>query len=639
MEPSLPLKVALRDLSIDIVLRSDVDLIGPFLAPQYQHFRPMVVLEPNSDPVKEAAFFTDGSIVGASGGAAAVPHNGSLPSSSVLVPDPKSSTQCELVALLLAASYGAQSVYTDSQAALQMIKGFFSWPLSKQLRCYYRGELRALFGHPQLKYFEKVKAHTGSHDEKSQWNHKADQLAGEAACRQNSPSLPSNFLLADPLSFYHNDRWIIDLDEFISNSWWEKQKGKLCERRNQTVGQIYANLSSDIDWRASNCMFTPPKVTPNGWIFKCLPSTAKWVARARAGALATTVRVKKTWQHDISPVCPCCGHDDEDDRHLLTQCQATNAVLVVKVAQDLWNELSPTNTGPPSSWFAKWQLQLSVSLIPKEARGFFLSQSLSQDKFLMKLALRLAENLAQICRQREAFRQAGTRRVDVSASLPGLNRQDLNLISSTVAPSSSSQTSSSQVAGLRRRRPSNINPVQILVDWLHNLGPYCVVDSSSSTAWCSEALLLLYEATQDILCPLLGKSFSGKLRGWTLLLKKAFAQAGPPFSCYSPQKKSGPLAANAPRKRHWRFPLTVANPPENFKQKWKAYLADLLKKNLQRAHQSSQVQNQKKRPRKSVSSRVFNRQGVEREVSSSFSLSSLNTPHGRATTASVTQTI
>jgi len=56
----------------------------------------------------------------------------------------------------------------------------------------------------------------------------------------------------------------------------------------------------------------------------------KWVARTRAGALATPARKAK------SPVCPCCGHPTDDDSHVVAECSSTGAADCGEVASRMW---------------------------------------------------------------------------------------------------------------------------------------------------------------------------------------------------------------------------------------------------------------------------------------------------------------
>ena len=72
----------------------------------------------------------------------------------------------------------------------------------------------------------------------------------------------------------------------------------------------------------------------------------KWVARTRAGALATPGRKAK------SPVCPCCGHPTDDDSHVVAECSST--ADCGEVASRMWMQAACKRgahmTPLPPSW-------------------------------------------------------------------------------------------------------------------------------------------------------------------------------------------------------------------------------------------------------------------------------------------------
>ena len=85
-----------------------------------------VLLQPVDDFPLCGALFTDGSVCGVHGGAAAVqPEEEEVLAARVL--QPRSSTHCELVALTLALFAEPPHVLTDSLVALQMLRGWGTW--------------------------------------------------------------------------------------------------------------------------------------------------------------------------------------------------------------------------------------------------------------------------------------------------------------------------------------------------------------------------------------------------------------------------------------------------------------------------------------------------------------------------------
>ena len=81
---------------------------------------------------------------------------------SRFLPNARSSTQPELVAIRLAAEKGAKAVYSDSLAALTTLKGWSGWKVARRLKCEDRAEVRAILwkaAEGSLQLLEKVKAH------------------------------------------------------------------------------------------------------------------------------------------------------------------------------------------------------------------------------------------------------------------------------------------------------------------------------------------------------------------------------------------------------------------------------------------------------------------------------------------------
>ena len=87
-----------------------------------------------------------------------------------------------------------------------------------------------------------------------------------------------------------------------------------------------ALVLTDLDWKASSYLFQAPTMASGKCIFRAPPATLKWVAHARAGALATRARLASAGVPGVpSPRCLCCPAVNEDDLHVVAGCPATGA--------------------------------------------------------------------------------------------------------------------------------------------------------------------------------------------------------------------------------------------------------------------------------------------------------------------------
>ena len=135
------------------------------------------------------------------------------------------------------------------------------------------------------------------------------------------------------------------------------------------------------------------------------PAVLKWVARVRAGALATGARCAGTGLHD-NPRCLCCGADQEDDEHAVAGCPATGSADWRMAFPQIWTDALREHGLAPSplsdEWLEEHRLPLAAALLPLSIRGFLRRQP--EDKIpavLRTFHLGLAEWLAEILRRRE----------------------------------------------------------------------------------------------------------------------------------------------------------------------------------------------------------------------------------------------
>ena len=190
-----------------------------------------VILEPVDSFPEVGAAFTDGSV--SLRGGAAVFEADTETSLLSTVPEPRSSTQCELVALCLALSLSPppRQVLTDSLTSLRLAQAWDSYSSARTLRCPDRIEVRQLvFLAHQLPFaptLEKVKAHdeaaVAAGYPKALGNATADRLAHSAASESGHPVWSSaSGPHGDPVLFRDScGHLILDVRARLHDDWWE----------------------------------------------------------------------------------------------------------------------------------------------------------------------------------------------------------------------------------------------------------------------------------------------------------------------------------------------------------------------------------------------------------------------------------
>jgi len=418
-DPTPALSVALETVGWTLV-RNTACLRAsrwPALDPE-PSFSGLVVLQAFPGlPVPAGTVWTDGSLGPDGGGAAAVqPSSGSF--ASCRLPRASSSTQCELVALSLVAQLEVSPplVLTDSLVALQLIQSWGHRPISEVLACPERQEVRCFLDHwaavsnppclMKVKAHDLVAIHCG--DIRARGNAQADSAAKDAV-RTSSHIHVTDERFGDAVRVRRGDgQWVVDLDSAIGSYWWDARRVEAGQRRTW-IAALYPT-GMEFDWKASTAIFLLPVVVDGAFVHVVPPPVLKWVARARAGALATSLR-KATTGLGISPspACPCCGAASEDDAHVVVGCPATGAGACADVASKLWLQAAVKRgvQAPPqlvSSWVSAHLLQLSVALIPTSARGLLGGCAAADSlvvSMLQDLHRGLAERLAEVLRCRE----------------------------------------------------------------------------------------------------------------------------------------------------------------------------------------------------------------------------------------------
>ena len=249
----------------------------PQLTPEAAYPGDICMLPVDDFPLTNAVF-TDGSVA-AAGGAAAV----QLDTDIVLqlhLPQPRSSTHCELVALALAMGLGTPQVVTDSLTSLELLS---RWPLlsaARILRCADRVEVRrvlhlaaGLVRAPQL---EKVKAH----DEqalkmghpKAVGNDRADHFAKQAASEAGVPELKMSLAeFEDPVLLLDGAGQIVrDVSRALHFVDW-RGRGSLPHRARPMLDLLYP-IGLGIDWGCSAGIFGRPTTVQTLFVHPVLPA-------------------------------------------------------------------------------------------------------------------------------------------------------------------------------------------------------------------------------------------------------------------------------------------------------------------------------------------------------------------------------
>ena len=374
-----------------------------------------IVLLPDDSTFPDVdAIYTDGSLTGTLGGAAAVSMECDPELAfSLHVGAPRSSTHCELVALILALRQRPPLVLTDSLAALSMLRGWGTWPLARVLACPDRVEIREAIFTASLAAvptcLEKVKAH----DEvalaagwpKAVGNHLADRWAKQAAQDAGGAQWLGNAgRFGDPVELKDaSGSVILDVCTAFQSGWWLRSQRALVGRR-AFMALLYP-LGLEFDWSASNGIFRRPTVSGGAFVHIVTPAVIKWTARVRAGCLASGERLHRHGMQRSSPACMFCPALVEDDHHLLSGCTGTGTADWAAGLQEVWQSVASAlalSVAPPATWLAAHHLPLLAALIPQSLHA--LLPAAVAPSFAHRLHAALATHVANLLWRREALR-------------------------------------------------------------------------------------------------------------------------------------------------------------------------------------------------------------------------------------------
>ena len=432
VEPTRSLRSALSSIgwSVHRNFLSHRSAPWPQLDPEISYPGP-VHLEPVDQFPIPGTVYTDGSIL-QSGGAAAFEADFES-CRLVSVPDPRSSTHCELVALCLALTFSSPpaAVLTDSLASLQCIHSWGSWPTARHLQCADRVEVRQFLAMAleleQPPVLEKVKAHDAaalaSGHPKSVGNDMADQLARMAAEGSGQPVWNSAVgPFGDPVVLL-DARGVPVLDVRISllREWWPARRAAVAARREWFANIYPATL--DFDFSLSTGVFRRPTVSGGSFVHPAPPATIKWIGRLRTGCLATGSRRHTHFSSQVlSPACLCCSAPVEDDAHAVSGCPATGSADWAVNISEAWAAASHLTSLdvplPLEDWLSTHRLPLLLGLIPASLHPSLPLPPADASRFLSHLHRALCQRTAELCRRRQELLVAAAAPAPAGSSPP-----------------------------------------------------------------------------------------------------------------------------------------------------------------------------------------------------------------------------
>ena len=550
-----------------------------------------ISFQPTVTPAPRDSVWTDGS-VRSSGGAAALQWFSGT-SFQAPVAAPRSSTQCELVALLLVGQFHPPPsvVLTDSLCSLQLIGSWGRRSARGVFSCAERPLVRQFLHHwaalPEVPALEKVQAHNddaaAAGDVKALGNTAVDTLAKEAATGVGTPYLP-DARFSDAVQLCDAAGvWQMDISAAVTTAWWSRGRQEGGSRR-IWLGQLYPP-HLDLDWASSNVLFRRPAVEERSFRYPAAPSVLKWVARARSGALNTRRRLT-TARLAVSPHCLCCPAADEDDAHAVFGCPGTGSVDLAVLVPTFWQRACgrPGRADLPSAWIRHHLPQLAVGIIPFSIRPFLDSVEKWEVSIILRaFHLTLCERLAEVLRRRERLMaELSPPPASVpppSGGPPRSSVRDLTVAEiravesgASSVPTAASGPAMVPIAALREQKRAAALSLDAWVKDHPHLQAVPLKDGESSVA-----LLLLWEADHKCLFPCSKVDLRARLNNFTKRLLDSVA-ADDELSRWLQHRKTQMVLSPGLRPTtctRWavRIRPAVGAP---FLGVWKSHLASLL---------------------------------------------------------------
>jgi hypothetical protein len=284
VEPSPALRRAFRDLGWTVRINWESQRVGswPVVKPEPK-YHGVVHLKPQAGEPSTDAVYLDGSIKRKGGAALVQPSTGKVELREVETP--RSSTHCEMEAILLIETCDTSHALSDSLCALQYIKGWGFWTHARMLACPDRAEVRRFLHQWEGALLPPVLEKVLAHDEpallagkpKTVGNDQADHWAKKATeCGVAVTSLHRAF--ADPVMILDNTgQWILSAATQLHGVWWERNLTQVADRR------LWFNLlyptGMKFDWKVSCLIFQRPLVSRNSFVYPVGQLAITWVGR------------------------------------------------------------------------------------------------------------------------------------------------------------------------------------------------------------------------------------------------------------------------------------------------------------------------------------------------------------------------
>ena len=408
VEPSAALSAALKSVGwrVERNAESDRGAAWPSLVPEEAYPREVILHPVDGCPAGGAAF-TDGSV--AASGGAAVWRPDMATAVTCTIPGATSSTECELVAIALALRAEPEEIFSDSLCALQLLRSWHRRTAHQVLGCDLRvlvrlvvGSARACFAPPPL---EKVRAH----DEggiaggvpKAVGNDRADFWAKQAA-RGEAPETwrapPRRF--GDAVELLDAGGVpVVNVARAFGDSWWQRARRTWMAPGSSSRLEGIFPIGLAVDWAASVGVFRRARATTDSFSHPVAPSMVKWVARVRAGCLATEDRLLRHHLGVMDAACRCCGAPVEDDEHVLSGCPATGSADWAASFLEVWSGVASgcrlEVPHPPLDWIAAHRLPLAAALVPESCLWHVRLPPPDVHRFRARLHVSPAERLAE----------------------------------------------------------------------------------------------------------------------------------------------------------------------------------------------------------------------------------------------------
>ena len=164
----------------------------------------------------------------------------------------------------------------------------------------------------------------------------ADRWAKRAATEDGHPEWPRDAPCdGDPVQIFNNGgSLVLVARRALADAWWSR-RGQSRARARPWLDLLYPEGVA-LDWPQSTVIFRRPIVRGGAFVHPVGPAVIKWIARIRAGCLASRARLVGHGLEQGSGQCLCCGAEVEDDIHIVSGCPATGTQDWQLLVSEAW---------------------------------------------------------------------------------------------------------------------------------------------------------------------------------------------------------------------------------------------------------------------------------------------------------------